>query len=111
MKFNVLTIILTLSMLFVGLQADAQKIAFVDVDQIVPEMPAYKRAKSEVEAYGKQLQKMLEGKQAEAQQYLQEMAGKEQRGELTPKDAQEAQQKLQQMQADRQKQASESDQN
>ena len=102
MKFNVLTIILSLSMLFLGTQLDAQKIAFVDVDQIVPEMPAYKRAKSEVEAYGKQLQKVLEGKQVEAQQYLQEMAGKD-RGELTPKQAQEAQQKLQQMQADLQK--------
>lgn len=110
MKFSVLTIFLSLSMLFLATQVDAQKIAFVDVDQIVPEMPAYKRAKSEVEAYGKQLQKVLEGKQAEAQQYLQEMAGKEQRGELTPKQAQEAQQKLQQMQADLQKQASEADQ-
>ena len=73
-------------------------------------MPAYKRAKSEVEAYGKQLQKVLEQKQKEAQDYYQEIMEKAQRGELTPKAEQEAQAKLQQMQADLQKEAAEADQ-
>ncbi len=90
--------------------ANAQKMAYVDTEQILPEMPAYKKAKSEVEAYGKQLQKMLENKQVEAQKYLQDVSAKAQRGELTPKQEQEAQAKLQKMQQDLQKDAMESDQ-
>ena len=87
-----------------------QKIAYIVSESIVPEMPAYKRAKSEVEAYGKQLQKMLETEQKKMQDYYTEVMEKAQRGELTPKQDQEAQAKLQQMQADLQKQASEADQ-
>ena len=108
--------LLTLSILFfffftATVSVNAQtKIAYIVSEDIVPEMPAYKRAKSEVEAYGKQLQKILEGKQLEAQQYYEDIMRKAQNGELTPKQEQEAQTKLQEMQANLQKEAADADQ-
>ena len=73
-------------------------------------MPAYKRAKSEVEAYGKQLQKQLEGKQKEWQDYYAEVAQRVKEGTMTPKEQEEAKVKLEKMQVDLQKQAQEADQ-
>lgn len=107
---NLLSVFTVVALMAFGTTANAQKIAYIVSEEIVPEMPAYKRAKSEVEAYGKQLQKVLEQKQKEAQDYYQEIMEKAQRGELTPKAEQEAQAKLQQMQADLQKEAAEADQ-
>ena len=107
---NLLSVFTVVALMAFGTTANAQKIAYIVSEEIVPEMPAYKRAKSEVEAYGKQLQKVLEQKQKEAQEYYQEIMEKAQRGELTPKAEQEAQAKLQQMQADLQKEAAEADQ-
>ncbi len=89
--------------------AQTQKIAYIVSESIVPEMPAYKRAKSEVEAYGKQLQKVLELEQKKAQDYFQDISKRAQEGTLTPKEQQEAEVKLQQMQADLQKQAADAD--
>ncbi|MFK7798881.1 MAG: OmpH family outer membrane protein [Aureispira sp.] len=43
--------------------AQTQKIAYVESERIVPEMPAYKKAQSELKAYTKQLQKVLQQKQ------------------------------------------------
>lgn len=106
---NLLSVLTVIAFMALGTTANAQKIAYIVSEDIVPEMPAYKRAKSEVEAYGKQLQKVLEGKQADAQKYYQEIMEKAQRGELTPKQEQEAQAKLQQMQADLQKEAADAD--
>lgn len=106
---NLLSVLTIIAFMALGTTANAQKIAYIVSEDIVPEMPAYKRAKSEVEAYGKQLQKVLEAKQKEAQDYYQEIMEKAQRGELTPKQEQEAQAKLQQMQADLQKEAAEAD--
>ena len=107
---NLLSVFTLFTLLTFGTDTKAQTIAYIVTEDIVPEMPAYKRAKSEVEAYGKQLQKILEGKQLEAQEYYQEVMKKGQNGELTPKQEQEAQAKLQEMQASLQKEASEADQ-
>jgi outer membrane protein len=106
---NLLSVLTVIAFMALGTTANAQKIAYVDSDKIVPEMPAYKRAKSEVEAYGKQLQKVLEGKQKDAQAYYQEIMEKAEKGELTPKQEQEAQAKLQKMQEDLQKEAADAD--
>ncbi|BDS12573.1 OmpH family outer membrane protein [Aureispira anguillae] len=106
---NLLSVLTVIAFMALGTTANAQKIAYIVSEDIVPEMPAYKRAKSEVEAYGKQLQKVLEAKQKEAQDYYQEIMEKAQRGELTPKQEQEAQAKLQKMQADLQKEAADAD--
>ena len=108
--FRLFPLFALIAMMAFSVDANAQKIAYVDADKIIPEMPAYKRAKSEVEAYGKQLQKIIEGKQTEGQQYLQDISAKAQRGELTPKQEQEAQAKLQEMQANLQKEAMEAEQ-
>jgi len=108
--FKLLPLIALIVLMAFGQEAVAQKIAYVDTEKIIPEMPAYKRAKSEVEAYGKQLQKVLEGKQAEAQTYLAEVTAKEQKGILSPKEAKEAQAKLQEMQMNLQKEAQQADQ-
>lgn len=108
--FRLFPLFALIAMMAFSTDANAQTIAYVDADKIIPEMPAYKRAKSEVEAYGKQLQKIIEGKQTEGQQYLQDISAKAQRGELTPKQEQEAQVKLQEMQANLQKEAMEAEQ-
>ncbi|MCH2046696.1 MAG: OmpH family outer membrane protein [Saprospiraceae bacterium] len=88
----------------------AQSVAYVDAEAIIQDMPEYRRAKSEVEAYGQQLQKRLEKQQQDMAAYYQEVAQKEQAGTLTPKEGQEAQVKLQQMQEALQKAALEADQ-
>lgn len=102
-------VLVVIALMAFGNTANAQKIAYIVSEDIVPEMPAYKRAKSEVEAYGKQLQKILEGKQLEAQNFYQETMEKAQRGELTPKQQQEAEVKLQELQANLQKEAADAD--
>ncbi len=107
---KLLVLIAIVAMTAFGTTAHAQKIAYVDSDQIVPEMPAYKRAKSEVEAYGKQLQKILQGKQAAMQTYYQEVSDSVQRGLMTPLQQKQAEAKLQQMQIDLQQEAAEADQ-
>lgn len=86
-----------------------QKIAYIDAEAVVQAMPEYARAKSEVEAYGKQLQKQLESKQLKMQQYYQEVMEQAQQGVLTPKQQQEAEAKLMQMQEDLQKSAAQAD--
>jgi len=88
----------------------AQNIAYVDTEAIIPNMTAYKAAKSEVEDYGKQLQKSLETKQASMQKYYQETAEKASKGLLTPVQQQDAEQKLQKMQADLQQEAASAEQ-
>lgn len=107
---NLLSVLTLVALMAFGTEANAQKIAYIVSEDIVPEMPAYKRAKSEVEAYGKQLQKVLESKQKQAQEYYQTIMKQAQDGLLTPKAEQEAQAKLQEMQANLQKEASEADQ-
>lgn len=86
-----------------------QKVAHVDSDAIIPLMPEYQRAKSEVEAYSKQLQKQLESKQTKMQQYYQQVMAQAEAGTLTAAAEQEAQTKLMQMQEDLQKAAAQAD--
>lgn len=86
-----------------------QTIAYVEAEKIMPEMEAYKQAKSEVEAYGKQLQKVLEKKQADLQAYYAEVMDSIKKGLMTPKQQQEAEAKLQKMQAELQQEAQDAD--
>lgn len=89
--------------------AGEQTIAHVDAESIIPAMPEYKRAKSEVEAYGKQLQRALESKQQAMQEYYQDVMERVQSGAMPPVEQKEAETKLQQMQQDLQKRAVEAD--
>lgn len=106
---NLLSVLAVIALMAFNTTANAQKIAYIVSEEIVPEMPAYKRAKSEVEAYGKQLQKILESKQKEAQDYYTDIMEKAQKGELTPKQQQEAEAKLQDLQGNLQQEAADAD--
>lgn len=86
-----------------------QQIAYIESEVIVPEMPAYKRAKSEVEAYSMQLQKVLEKKKAEMDAYIKAVTDSVRRGLMNPREQQEAEAKLQKMQVDLQKDIAEAD--
>lgn len=86
-----------------------QKVAYVDAEAVIQLMPEYQRAKSEVEAYSKQLQKQLESKQTKMQQYYQQVLEQAEAGALTPEAEQEAQEKLMSMQEDLQNSAAQAD--
>lgn len=87
----------------------AQTIAYVETEKVVPEMESYKKAKSEVEAYGKQLKKVLEKKQKDLQAYYAEVIDSIEKGLMTPKEQQEAEAKLQKMQSELQQEAQAAD--
>jgi outer membrane protein len=96
--------------MFMAFSVNAQKMAHVDGDAIIPNMPAYKRAQAEVESYGKILQKQLEGKQAEMQKYYADVMAQVQAGTMAPAQQKEAEAKLMKMQEDLQKAAAKADQ-
>ncbi len=87
----------------------AQTIAFVETEKIVPEMEAYKKAKSEVEAYGQQLQKLFNKKQQDMEAYYAEVMDSIKKGLMTPRQQQEAEAKLQKMRLELQEDAQNSD--
>lgn len=72
-------------------------IAYMNMDQIVQAMPAYKKAQSELEAYAKQQQQHLKNKAEAIKKYEEGVIQQKQAGTLAPKDEQEAQQKSQKM--------------
>ncbi|AFC23242.1 OmpH family outer membrane protein [Saprospira grandis] len=76
----------------------AQKMAHVDGDAIIPNMPAYKRAKAEVESYGKILQKQLEAESKKVQDFYTSTMEKAQQGLLSPAQQKQAEEQLQKMQ-------------
>ena len=107
MKKLLLSVIAT-----VGLIASAsaqQKIGYVESEVVVQLMPEYQRAKSEVEAYGKQLEKQLKAKEDAMGTYYQGIMARAQTGDLTPKEQQEAEAKLATMQEELQKAAAQAD--
>ncbi len=106
---QVLSAIFLIGMLTVSASAQ-QTIAFVETEAIIPNMPAYKAAQSELEAYGKQLQKQLEAKDTEMKTYYSETMQKVQAGTMTPVEQKKAEEKLTKMQADLQKGAADADQ-
>lgn len=87
-----------------------QKIAYVDAEAIIQAMPEYKSAQSELEQYGRQLQRRLEDQQKEMEAYYTDIMTKAQQGLLTPVQEQEAQAKLAEMQQSLQEEALKADQ-
>lgn len=53
-------------------QAQTQKIAYIDKDAIVADMPEYKRAKSELESFTKQLQNKVKAEEEKLLKFQQE---------------------------------------
>ena len=83
--------------------AQAQKIAYIDPEQIIPNMPEYKAAKSELEQYKNILQKQIEGEQAKMQQYYTDVMTKVQQGVLAPAQQKAEEEKLMKMQEELQR--------
>jgi outer membrane protein len=108
MKYCSLVLVLALMAFSTNTYAQ-QKIAYVDADQILPNMPEYKRAKAEVESYRKILEKQLEGKQAEMQQYYADVMQKVQTGGMAPVEQKAAEEKLAKMQEELQRLALKAD--
>ena len=107
MKTFVLSVFTALALLTSA--SAQQKIGYVNAEEIIQAMPEFQRAKSEVEAYSKQLQKQLESKQVKMQTYYQEVTALAESGGLTKKGEEDAQVKLTQMQEDLQKSAGQAD--
>mgnify|MGYP000565690173 CR=1 FL=1 len=87
----------------------AQTIAYLETEKIVPEMESYKKAKSEVEAYGKQLKKVFDKKQADTEAYYAQVMDSIAKGLMTPREQQEAEAKLQKMKLELQEDAQNAD--
>jgi outer membrane protein len=103
-RFSFLTFILVI-LSYLNISAQNQKIAYVDVDAITPNMPETKAAKSELEQFKAILQKQLEGEQAKAQQYYTDVMTKIQQGVLAPAQQKAEEEKLMKMQEELQKKA------
>jgi len=95
MRSAVLTLILAL-----GLSAfvQAQKIGYVNSQEILTEMAEVKAAESDIVAFRDQQQNLLKTKMEAAQAEYQALAEKQQAGELTPKQLQEGEASLQKKQ-------------
>lgn len=95
---------------FFAFAANAQqKIGYVDSEKVLQLMPEYQRAKSEVEAYGRQLEKQLKAKENSLAAYYQEVMAMA--PEMTQAQQEEAEKKLMKMQEDLQKAANLADEN
>lgn len=102
---------LVVACMAITVDANAQKVAYIDAETIIQDMPDYKKAKSEVEAYGKQLQNQLKSEEEKVMKYYQDVMAKAQQGLLSPAQQKQEEEKLQGMQADLQKKAMDADQN
>ncbi len=83
----------------------AQNIAYVDMEQIIENMPDYKRVKSELESYQKVLEKQLQAEEKKMQDYYASVMQQVQAGTMTPVQQKDAEAKLMKMQEDLQKKA------
>lgn len=82
------------------------QIAYVDMAQIIDNMPDTKRVTSELESYQKVLQKQLQAEEKKMQDYYASIMQQAQAGTLSPAQEKEAQAKLEKMQQDLQKKES-----
>jgi outer membrane protein len=105
MKNSIKKVSFALVLMFLSFSAFSQnqKIAYVDPEQIIPNMPEYKAAKSELEQYQNILKKQMEGEQAKMQQYYTDVMTKVQRGELSPAQQKTEEEKIMKMQEELQR--------
>lgn len=99
---------LLLCLAFATPSANAQ-IAYVDMEQIIEQMPDYKRVKSELESYQKVLQKQLQAEEKKMQDYYASVMQQVQAGTMSPAQQKEAETKLMKMQEDLQKKAADAE--
>lgn len=91
-------------------QAQNQKIAYVESESIVPSMPEYKKAQSELQAYAKQLEKVLQQKKGALERDYTAVMDSIQKGLMTPIQQQKAEQRIQKGQQDLQQEALQAEQ-
>lgn len=85
------------------------KIAYIDTDVVIRAMPEYKATQSQLETFQKQLVAQLDAQKKSIAQYYTKVIEQVKRGELTTKQQQEAELKLQQMQTDLQEKTADAD--
>lgn len=78
-----------------ALSVQAQKIGYVNSQEILSTMPEVKAAESDLMAFRDQKQKLIQTKVEAAQAEYQALSSKQQAGELTPKQLQEGEASLQ----------------
>jgi outer membrane protein len=88
------TIVIALLSTFLAFQASAQNIGHINSQLILSEMPEVKAAESNLEAFQTQLQKKGQMMIEDFQKKYQEVARKEQQGELSPRQLEEESKKL-----------------
>lgn len=89
--------------------AQTQNIAYVDAEAIIKLMPEYKRIESDLVSYKKVLEKQLQAEEKKVQDYYASVMQQAKAGTMSPKQEQEAEAKLMQMQEALQKKALEAD--
>lgn len=87
-----------------------QVIAYVDADAVLKAMPAYRNTRQSLETFQAQLLKELEAEKRSIAQYYTQVIEQVKRGELSTQQQSEAQEKLQQLQADLQGKTEQADQ-
>lgn len=95
---------------FSPIAANAQKVAYVDTEEVIQKMPEYFLAKSELESYGKQLERQLQAKEQKMMDYYEDVMRQINEGTMTPVKQQEAEAELARMQQDLQQAALQADQ-
>jgi len=105
MKNSLKKVSFALVLMFLSFSAFSQnqKIAYLDYEEISKLMPEYKAFTSEIESYGKILQKQLEGEQAKMQQYYTDVTNKVQQGLIAPAQQKIEEEKLMKMQEEYQR--------
>lgn len=98
MKYWMLCWALLCSLNSTVLGQSAQKIAYVDVDEVIRAMPEYVTAKEKLERFQKELVKILDERKRNIAAYYQTTLKQLQSGELNDQQQKEAQAKLQQLQ-------------
>lgn len=86
------------------------KIAYVDTDELITAMPAYKTTQKSLETFQKKLVQELEEEKRAIAKYYTGVIEQVKQGTITPKQQQEAEAKLQKMQADLQLKTNQADQ-
>jgi outer membrane protein len=86
-------------------ESSTLKIAFVDPEQVIPNMPEYQAAKTEMENLKNKLQKEMEVEQQRAQQYYTIVMNKVQQGTMAPAQQKIEEDKLMKMQEELQRKA------
>ena len=102
MKFlSKIYLIVFVAFISFSISSNAQsKIAYVDSDLLVSNMPEYKKAIADIDAFEKALQNNIKNEESKLQNYYDSIVKQISAGELTPSQQKTEEKKIQQMQKD-----------